>query len=81
MAATVFTALWDPAARIFGEPAVEDARERPQGRQQGFRSRQRLARTSAELSTLLTSLTFPVTSLTWSIAFWLVRVPVSATTP
>jgi hypothetical protein len=52
-----------------------------QGRQQGFWSRQRLARTSAEVSTLLTCLTFPATFLTWSIAFWLVRVPVSATTP
>jgi len=64
MAATVFTALWDPGPRDFGERAVEDARERLQGRQQGFWSRQRLARTSAEVSTLLTSLTLPATSLT-----------------
>jgi hypothetical protein len=47
----------------------------------GFMSHQRLARISAEVSTLLTSLTFPATSLRWSMASWLARLPVSATTP
>ena len=36
---------------------------------QGFASCQRLARTNAEVSTLLTSLTLPATSLTWAMAF------------
>lgn len=69
------------ATRDFGEPARGALVSGCTDRQQGFRTRQRLARISAEVSTLLTSLTFPATSLTWSIAFWLVRVPVSATTP
>jgi len=56
--------LRDSGARDFGARAVEDARERLQGRQPGFWSLQRLARTSAEVSTLLTSLTLPATSLT-----------------
>src|SRR6202050_650195 len=47
----------------------------------GFVSPQRLARTSAELSTLLTPGTFPATSLTWSMAPWLATLPVSTTTP
>jgi hypothetical protein len=36
---------------------------------QGFASCQRLARTNADVSTLLTSLTLPATSLTWAMAF------------
>ena len=51
------------------------------GRGQRSVSPQRLASLSADASTLLTSLAFPATSLTWSMAFWLARVPVSATTP
>ncbi|MDB6101648.1 MAG: hypothetical protein JWO52_1647 [Gammaproteobacteria bacterium] len=44
----------------------------------GFMSRQRLARISAEVSTLLTSLTFPATSLTWSTAPVLMATPEEA---